>query len=150
MLSENQFRLLERLEELAQQFMRRMHTKMEMSMIYGITGSQFFVLKRIRERKRLTVSEAAENLGVSLSAITALVDRLVKTGMVTRTRDENDRRLVWLEITPEGEEVLQSCVAGRKRIMEKYLGQLPEEDLVQLVNIYEKLFALIRQEEKNR
>lgn len=149
MQNNNRSRLLERLEEVALQLMRRMHGKMEVSMAHGVTGSQFFVLKRIREYGRMTVSAAAEEIGVSLSAVTALVDRLVKAGLVTRSRDEDDRRLVWLKVTPQGEEVLEVCLAGRKQIMEKYLGQLAEEDLEQLVKIYEKLLMIIKQEEKS-
>ncbi|MEW6274062.1 MAG: MarR family transcriptional regulator [Bacillota bacterium] len=148
MRGDNHSRLLERLEEVALQLMRRMHAKMDVSMAYGITGSQFFVLKRIHEHGRMTVSAAAEEIGVSLSAITALVDRLVKAGLVTRSRDEDDRRLVWLEVTPQGEEVLKACQAGRKQIMEKYLGQLADDDLEQLVRIYEKLLRIMKEEEK--
>jgi len=145
----NHARLLERLEEVALQLARRMHAKMEVSMAQGVTGSQFFVLKRIREHGQMTVSAAAEEIGVSLSAVTALVDRLVKAGLVTRRRDEDDRRLVWLEVTPQGEQALQTCLAGRKQIMEKYLGRLAEQDLEQLVNIYEKLLMIIKREEKS-
>lgn len=149
MRGDNHSKLLERLEEVALQLMRRMHAKMEVSMAHGITGSQFFVLKRIREHGRMTVSALAEDIGVSLSAVTALIDRLVKAGLVTRSRDEDDRRLVWLEVTLQGEEVLKTCQAGRKQIMEKYLGQLAEEDLEQLVKIYEKLLRIIKEEEKD-
>ena len=70
-------------------------------MVFGITGSQFFVLKKINEKGRMTVSEVAEELGVSLSAITALVNRRLTIVMVVRTRDQTDRRLVWLEATEQ-------------------------------------------------
>lgn len=144
---ERDVRLLERLEEVTLQLMRRMHAKMEGS-TPEVTGSQFFVLKRIHERGRMTVSVLAEEIGVSLSAVTALMDRLVKSGYVTRSRDEGDRRLVWLEVTPQGEEVLKACLARCKQVMERYLGQLSGEDLEQLVKIYEKLLTIMEQEDK--
>lgn len=92
----------------------------------------------------MTVSEEASETGVSLSAITALVDRLYKAGLVNRERDENDRRLVWLAITRRGEEILQACTAGRKEAMNKYLGKLPKEDLEQLEQICEKLLVMMK------
>lgn len=146
MTDQNVTRYLERLEEVFNQMMRRMHHEMSNVMDKGVTGSQFVVMKSIAERGRMTVSAVAEDLCVSLSAITSLVDRLHRGGFVNRVRDEEDRRLVWLELTAEGEEVLKSCEAERKKVLEKFMGQLPEEDLAHLVRIYEKLLAYIKRD----
>lgn len=137
---------IDRLEEVFQQLIRRLHAELDHQLVQGITGSQFFMLKRILRRGRMTVSEVAEEMGVSLSAITALVDRLHRAGFVNRRRDEEDRRVVWLEVTPAGEEVVRSCLAARRRVLEKYLRRLPEEDVEQLVRIYEKLLAVLNRE----
>ncbi|OPZ71519.1 MAG: putative HTH-type transcriptional regulator YusO [Firmicutes bacterium ADurb.Bin456] len=94
----------------------------------------------------MTVSEVAEELGVSLSAITALVNRLVNNGLAARTRDQTDRRLVWLEATDQGDDVVRRCMEGRKKVAIKYFGQLPEEDLEKLIEIYEKVLAMLRSE----
>jgi len=94
----------------------------------------------------MTVSEVAEELGGSLSAITALVNRLVNNGLAVRTRDLTDRRLVWLETTDQGAEVMRRCMEGRRKVAEKYFGQLPEEDMQKLVEIYEKVLAIMRSE----
>jgi DNA-binding MarR family transcriptional regulator len=134
--------LVEKLEELIIKLMRRVHTKMDDKIAYGITGSQFFVMKSIYERGRATVSTVAEDIGVSLSAITALVDKLAKAGYVTRSRDGEDRRLVWLEVTAQGEEVLRNCLAGRRLLIKEFLARLSENDLEQLVNIYKKMLDL--------
>lgn len=138
---------LDRLEEVFQHLIRRLHSELAQNMVRGITGSQFVVLKKIGDKGRLTVSEVAEDLCVSLSAITALVDRLYKAGFVVRNRDEKDRRLVWLELTQEGYEILALCQQSRKKIVEKYFGQLPEKDIESLVVIYEKLLAIMKREE---
>lgn len=134
--------LVEKLEELVIRLVRRIHTKMDDKITYGITGSQFFVMKSIYERGRATVSTVAEDIGVSLSAITAFVDKLAKAGYVTRNRDGDDRRLVWLEVTARGEEVLRNCLAGRRQLMKEYMAKLSESDLGQLVNIYKKMLDL--------
>lgn len=135
-----------RLEAVFMEMVRRLHSELAGQMIPGITGSQFFVLKKISERGRMTVSEVAEELGGSLSAITALVNRLVNNGLAVRTRDLTDRRLVWLETTDQGAEVMRRCMEGRRKVAEKYFGQLPEEDMQKLVEIYEKVLAIMRSE----
>lgn len=137
-----------RLGEIIMEIARKLHVELDGQNAPGITGSQFFVLRQICSRGRLTVSEVAEKLGVSLSAITALVDRLVKSGLVVRSRDGKDRRLVWLEATEKGEETMESCMEGRKKVVEKYFSRLPEEDLQKLIDVYEKILFMIKADEK--
>ncbi|WP_027717634.1 MarR family winged helix-turn-helix transcriptional regulator [Desulfovirgula thermocuniculi] len=139
--------LLERLDAVFQQLFRRLHARLVRSLPEGLTGSQFFALKLIFMRGRMTVSEMAEEHGVSLSAVTAMVDRLHRLGYVERQRDEADRRVVWLSLTPEGEELVRSCLASRRAVLEHYLSRLPAQDVVALVGIFEKLLAIFAQEE---
>lgn len=138
-----------RLGEIIMEIARRLHVELDEQNVPGITGSQFFVLRQIVGKGRLTVSEVAEKLGVSLSAITALVDRLVKSDLVVRSRDEQDRRLVWLEATDKGKEILDKCIEGRKKVAVKYFSQLPEEDTKKLIEIYEKILLMMKSDEKN-
>lgn len=139
-----------RLEEILMEIGRRLHVEFDAHMVSGITGSQFFVLQKINAKGRLTVSEVAEKLSVSLSAITALVDRLVQAGLVVRSRDDQDRRLVWLEATEKGKEILARCMEGRKQVAAKYFGQLSDEDLEKLLEIYGKVLITLKSEEKDR
>ncbi len=139
-----------RLEGVLMEIGRRIHVEFGAHMVSGITGSQFFVLQKINAQGRLTVSEVADKLSVSLSAITALVDRLVQAGLVVRSRDEKDRRLVWLEATDKGKEILGRCIESRRQVAAKYFGRLSDQDLEKLLEIYEKVLATLKDEEKNR
>ncbi|WP_066633928.1 MarR family winged helix-turn-helix transcriptional regulator [Desulfolucanica intricata] len=141
---------IRRLDHVFQNLMRKMSSELAHHMVEGVTESQFFVMRKINERGCSKVSDLAEDLCVSLSAITSLVDKLCKAGLVERGRDENDRRLVLLSLTPRGKELLDSCLAVRYRISKKYLGQLPEEDIEQLVHIYEKLYENLCESEKEK
>jgi DNA-binding MarR family transcriptional regulator len=139
-----------RLEGVLMEIGRKMHVEFDAHMATGITGSQFFVLQKINSKGRMTVSEVAEKLSVSLSAITALVDRLVQAGLVVRSRDEQDRRLVWLEATEKGREIMERCIESRRDVAVKYFGRLPAEDLKKLLEIYEKVLASLKEDEKNK
>lgn len=137
-----------RLEAVFGEMVRRLHVELADQMVSGITGSQFFVLQAIESKGRLTVSEVAEKLEVSLSAITALVNRLVKAGLVVRSRDEQDRRLVWLAATDLGKDTLGTCIESRRNVTNKYFGQLTAADMEKLVEVYEKILTIMHAEEK--
>ena len=49
-------------------------------------------------------------MGVSPSAISLLVDRMVEHGMVERTRDTEDRRVVWLRLTPAAQAIADALL----------------------------------------
>jgi DNA-binding MarR family transcriptional regulator len=48
----------------------------------------------------LTAGQLADESGLSTGAMTFLLDRLEGAGMVTRRRDTDDRRRVWVELVP--------------------------------------------------
>ena len=49
-----------------------------------------------------TVTDIANHLEITLSAVTSLVDKLCNAGLVARFRSEEDRRVVYLKLTEEG------------------------------------------------
>ena len=55
----------------------------------------------------LTAGRLAEESGLTTGAVTFILDRLEEAGMVTRRRDTEDRRRVWVEINPDAREQLQ-------------------------------------------
>lgn len=133
---------LKKIEEVFQEVARNITVKIFQG-DQTLTHPQFFLLKKLLSGPA-TVSEVAEHMGVSLSAITSMSDRLAKTGYITRKRSDDDRRLVWLELTESGGEVLAEAIKKRREVVYGFLGRLPEEDLAALHIIYTKLLDLIR------
>lgn len=68
----------------------------------------------------MTAGRLAEKSGLTTGAVTFILDRLEEGGMVTRRRDTEDRRRVWVEIDPEAQKRLlevQQPVAEQMREM---------------------------------
>ncbi len=58
----------------------------------------------IRSGGPLTAGRVAELTGLSTGAVTGVIDRLEKVGLVRRVRDPEDRRKVLVEVVPGAEE----------------------------------------------
>jgi DNA-binding MarR family transcriptional regulator len=69
--------------------------------VAGISGSDFECLDFLNLEGRVTAGRLAELTGLTTGAITGVVDRLEKAGLVRRERDEADRRKVFIAIVPE-------------------------------------------------
>ena len=66
----------------------------------------------------ISAGRLAEETGLTTGAVTFILDRLEEAGLVTRRRDTEDRRRVWVEIVPEAQErlkVLHQPVAEEMR-----------------------------------
>jgi DNA-binding MarR family transcriptional regulator len=75
-------------------------------------------LELIGRHGPLTAGRLAEESGLTTGAVTFILDRLEEAGMVTRRRDTEDRRRVWVEINPEAQQQLlevQQPVADQMR-----------------------------------
>ena len=69
--------------------------------VAGISGSDLECLDFLNLEGRVTAGRLAELTGLTTGAITGVVDRLEKAGLVRRERDEADRRKVFIAIVPE-------------------------------------------------
>ncbi|WP_042200736.1 MarR family winged helix-turn-helix transcriptional regulator [Paenibacillus camerounensis] len=111
----------------------------------GVTNDQFLILRLIKAQRLCTATYLAEAVSVGKSSITAIINRLYEAGMIERTRDENDRRLVYLSLTQQGEEVYQLAEKQVQDVISPYLFHFEEEDIEKFITLFEKL-AFIMQE----
>ncbi len=60
---------------------------------------------------RLTMSRLSADVALTTGGVTRLVDRMVEAGLVARENCPNDRRSIYVVLTPEGHAVLEKAVA---------------------------------------
>ncbi len=101
--------------------------------------AQLHVLGVLHEVAPVTVSHLATRLGISPPSASAMVDRLVDGGLVERVRSEEDRRIVSVWLTPEGEEALATAIGGRRGWLERVLGKLDPTELADTVRVLRRL-----------
>jgi DNA-binding MarR family transcriptional regulator len=68
----------------------------------GVTLAQCLVLLEVEEQGRPTMGRLASQLRLDNSTLSRTVDGLVGNGLVERLRDDRDRRVVWIRLTPQG------------------------------------------------
>ncbi|MFG2913660.1 MarR family winged helix-turn-helix transcriptional regulator [Kitasatospora sp. NPDC048298] len=94
---------------------------------YGLGMSEFEVLERLVEecgggRPAVRVSELAHTVHLSQSALSRLIARLEKAGLVTRAMCERDRRGVLLTLTEAGRERYEQARPLHRQVLEETLG----------------------------
>jgi DNA-binding MarR family transcriptional regulator len=77
----------------------------------------------------LTAGELAEAASLSPGAVTTVLDRLERMGLVTRTRDEADRRRVLVELTSKARELAYSAYGPISGYARGFIEQLTDEEV---------------------
>ena len=90
--------------------------------VHELTSAQWGPLMRLRNTGGSTVAELARWLQVDAGAMTRLLDRLEKKGLCKRVRSTEDRRVVKVELTPEGEAAIREVPAVLAEVMNAHLA----------------------------
>jgi DNA-binding MarR family transcriptional regulator len=93
-----------------------------------VTIPQYRALVLLAARGSVRPVDLAEALAITTSTVTRLCDRLERKGLVTRTRDLEDRREVWIALTLAGRRMVEQVTAVRRREIERILDAVPERD----------------------
>jgi DNA-binding MarR family transcriptional regulator len=111
-----------------------------------VTPQQMLTIFTINEIGTCKVSTLSRRMGISAPTATGIVDRLVRNGYVERFRDTEDRRIVFVKVTKEGE----TFVGKFKKLIQKkwkqILGYLTEQDRADYIRILKKLMQAFDQE----
>lgn len=109
-----------------------------------LTMSQVKVLFLVYAAESASMGQLAGSLGVTLSTVTGIVDRLVEHGLLVREEDPHDRRLVVCRLTATGSATAERLqIAGRSR-MRAVLDQLAAADLRRVAEGLEVLNTVAR------
>ena len=90
----------------------------------------------------VSMSEISEQLGISLSSATRLVDQMVQVGLLERKPDSKDRRIVLASATERGVAVYQIFDAAFKQHLGNLFGQFSAEERAQMLHLGQRLFEV--------
>ena len=115
------------LQEWNEVFMHRSFRDMKQFMDEaGLSPSQAMTLMRLHHCRVSDVSEIAEQVGVSNAAASQLIERLVQMGLVTRSELQSDRRVKQVELTNEGQALVQRSFKARQEWLHTLIDTLGE------------------------
>jgi DNA-binding MarR family transcriptional regulator len=92
-----------------------------------------------------TMSELGREIGVSLSAMTQVADRLERAGLVERSVRENDRRIRLLQLTAKGRRLMREHDEVQLGRIVECLDRLRDEQVGTILESLHKLLQAAKQ-----
>lgn len=105
---------------------------------YGLTSAQYNVLRILRGAGRLPILEIAGRLLAIVPGITGLIDRLEGKDLVRRERCPDDRRVVYVAITPPALALLSQLDEPVRDLNRRLVDHLAPGELSELSRLLEK------------
>jgi DNA-binding MarR family transcriptional regulator len=107
----------------------------------GLTGPQLWAIRVIAQSAPLRVSELAGKMYLHPATVVGILDRLENIGLVARTRSRQDRRVVHVDLTKAGQELVEKAPEVAQGLLVSGLEALP---LQRLNSISEGLADMVR------
>jgi DNA-binding MarR family transcriptional regulator len=124
--------------------MRTVRTEMRRHRAHHLSVPRFRALGFVQRCPGASLSDVAEHIGLTLPAMSKLIDGLVTRKLMTRRGHADDRRRVTLELTARGAALLQTARESTHVALAERLSQLGESDraaIVRAMHILQPLFA---------
>lgn len=107
----------------------------------GITHVQWAPLFMLQRCRASTVAELARELQTDPGAMTRLLDRLESKGFCKRKRSTEDRRVVHIALTPEGEDITRQVPVVLSEVLNEHLSDFSKPEWAQLKDLLNRMIA---------
>ena len=111
---------------------------------YDITFPQYNVLRVLDASKngQNTMKNVNRIMLISSANMTGITQRLEKVGLINRKNAPEDDRLKYLEITPEGKQVVKNISDRKEEVVKKYLQNYSDEKKCEILVLLREILSL--------
>ena len=110
---------------------------------HQITAPQLVSLMAIVEKEPTTAIDVARRVHLGASTMVGLLDRLEAKGLITRQRDSEDRRQVWVRVTPAGRALVAITPFPLQHSLERAFQKMTEHERARVAASVEQLVQLM-------
>jgi DNA-binding MarR family transcriptional regulator len=109
----------------------------------GLTGPQLWAMKILADTAPIKVSQLAKSMYLHPATVVGILDRLEVKGLIARTRSKGDRRVVEIDLTNLGREILERAPEVAQGLLVAGLETLPDKDLVCIADGLSQLVKIL-------
>lgn len=112
--------------------------------------NEILVLMLLYRNTEVHMGRIAEYIGAPLNTVTGIISRMEKKDMVCRVRSEDDKRVVTIELTKHGRQMMQDIIQEFLYYGGKLLESLTLQELEAAGSVLDKVINLLKEERKKK
>ena len=119
-----------------------MHEAMDQALApFDITTAQYVILVQLAGNDVDSAAELCKGVSYDPGAMTRMLDRLERKGLIRRARSPSDRRKTILELTAEGKAVYPKLVAVQVRVLNHFMRNFTKAQAGELESLLRQMLA---------
>lgn len=105
---------------------------------YGLTLGQFAVLEALYSKGPLSVGQVQRKILTSSGTIPVILTNLENEALIIRTRDQEDKRRVTLDLTDKGRTLISEVFELNRQLIEEKVSCWTKEERTTLLRLLKK------------
>lgn len=139
--------LITKIKQIQGRVFEKLLNEYEIKEFNGAQGRILFVLW---EKDNIPIRELSEKTGLAKTTLTSMLDRLEKSGHITRSFDKSDRRTVRIRLTKEARSLQEKYDGVSEKMSEIFYGGFTDEEILSFEDSLRKIIEnLIEKENEN-
>lgn len=109
-----------------------------------LTNNDMHIIEAVGLGEGNNMSAIARKLNITVGSLTTSMNSLVNKKYAVRHRSEEDRRVVYIRLTPKGEEAYRHHEEFHKKMVESVINSLDEEEIPVLTKALDGLYRFFK------
>lgn len=101
---------------------------------FNLTAPQGMLIEILHRYGEMKISDLSKKMGLSNSTVSGIVDRLEKQGLIKRTRSDEDRRVVYVDVTDKFKNEFQENFKKIEQEFEDIMSKASPEEIDSILN----------------
>jgi len=106
---------------------------------YGMRTSDFTILEALYHKGKQTIRQISEAVLIKTGSITYVIDKLENKGFIERIPCKDDRRVVYIQLTAKGKEVMDEIFPQHQKLIEELFEDVTDEEKSVLIGILKRV-----------
>jgi|GEM_PF-692549 len=112
----------------------------------GLTFPQITILDFVKEKGECKMGDLADALNMTMSAVTGIVDKMIKLKLVKRRRSQKDRRIVRVAFLKKGRDMVSLMNKERREAINNLFSAFTDAEKMEYLRLVRKMYNDIRKE----
>jgi MarR family 2-MHQ and catechol resistance regulon transcriptional repressor len=105
----------------------------------GLCPNDLVIIERLARKGAKPVNGLGRQVGLTSGSMTTAVQRLRRRGLVETRRDLDDKRVVWVSVTPAGEELAGRCCRAHAEVLSRIFSKWSERERTILTSFLKRI-----------
>lgn len=106
---------------------------------YKLSCNEYAILEMLFQRGDQTIRQIGEEIMITSGSMTYLIDKLEKNGYIRRQPSPDDRRVIFVIITPDGREMMGRVLPAHNAKIEEIFSCFTEEEAQAITGLLERV-----------